>query len=329
MPTHLQRHVVDILITGATGFVGSHLVEHMTARDDRVRALVRETSDVGLLEEHGIPTVLGSLSDETSLRRAVEGVDTVLHLAAATRALAPDTFRKVNAEGTARLVAALQAEGGRQRLVFLSSLAAVGPSRGRPLRPGDPPQPLTAYGRSKLAAEEVVRASGLNAAVVRAPAVYGPRDRNLLPFFRLARFRVLPVAGPADRQLQVIHVEELAAALVAAADARSARGVYHVAEPRSYSWGEVVERIAEAVGRSGLRVPVPGALLKLAAAVSEGVARATRRPVIFDRDKAKELLAEWTCETAAARRELGFEATVPLAEGLRETAQWYRAYGWL
>ena len=320
---------MDTLITGATGFVGSHLVEHLAARGETARALVRETSDVTRLEEHGFPTVAGGLDDQASLRRAVDGVDTVYHLAAATRALDPDTFRKVNAEGTARLVAALSEAGRGQRLVYLSSLAAVGPSQGRPVRPGDVPRPLTAYGRSKLAGEEVVRASGLKGAVLRAPAVYGPRERDMLPFFRFARFGLLPVVGPSDRRLQLIHISDLAAALVAAAETPTAKGIYHVAEPRAYTWGEVLDRMAEAVGRSGVRVPVPGAVVRLAAAVSEGVSRLTRRPVIFDRDKAKELLAEWTCETDAARRALGFEARISLNEGLRETAEWYRAYGWL
>lgn len=327
---HLQRHVVtDILITGATGFVGSHLVEALTARGDRARALVRESSDTSLLERHGFETVVGSLSDEASLRWSVAGVRTVLHLAAATRALDAETFHRINAEGTKNLIAALEAEGGDQRLVYLSSMAAVGPSRGRPVRPDDEPRPLTAYGRSKLAGERAVLEHPAGAAVIRAPAVYGPRDRDLLTFFRLARFGILPAVGPAHRQVQLIHAADLAAALVAAADARNASGIYHVAEPRAYRWSEVLAMVARALDRDGIRIPVPGAALKLAATVSEGFARLTRRPVVFDRDKAKELMAEWLCDTATARRELGFQAAVPLTDGLRETAAWYRSYGWL
>ncbi len=321
--------MTDILITGATGFVGSHLVEALAERGRGARALVRESSDTGTVRRYGLETVTGSLRDEASLRRAVRGVGTVLHLAAATRALDPATFHEINAEGTRNLLAALRAEGGHQRLVYLSSMAAVGPARGRPVEPGDEPRPLTAYGRSKLAGEAVVRESSVETAIIRAPAVYGPGDRDLLPFFRLARAGVLPVVGFEDRRVQLIYVRDLAEALLAAGDARGAAGLYHVAEPRGYAWGEVVELVGEAVGRDGIRVPIPGAVLKAAAAVSEGVSRLTRRPVIFDREKAKELLAEWLCETAAARQELGFEASVPLAEGLKQTAAWYRAAGWL
>ena len=321
--------MTDILITGATGFVGAHLVEVLAARGARARALVRETSDVSLLERYGFETVVGDLSDPSSLRRAVSGTRRVFHLAAATRALDAETFHRVNASGTENLVAAIEAEGGHQRLVYLSSMAAAGPSNGRPARPGDAPRPLTPYGRSKLAGETAVLEAGLDAAVIRAPAVYGPGDRDLLVFFRLARLGVLPVVGPADRRVQLIHVTDLAGALVGAAEARGATGVYHVAEPRWYTWGEVLAVMAEAVGRRGIRVPVPGALVRAAAAVTEGVSRVTGRPVIFDRDKARELLAEWLCNTEKARRELGFEASVPLADGLDETAAWYRENGWL
>ncbi len=137
------------------------------------------------------------------------------------------------------------------------------------------------------------------------------------------------MVGPPDRRVQLIHVADLAAALVAAAEAHESSGVYHVAEPRAYAWSEVLAMMARAVDRRGIRVPVPGAVVKLAAAVTEGYARLVRRPVIFDREKAKELLAEWLCETAAARQDLDFEAAVPLADGLRETAEWYRRRGWL
>ncbi|MFP4623413.1 MAG: NAD-dependent epimerase/dehydratase family protein [Gemmatimonadota bacterium] len=322
--------MTDLLITGATGFVGSHLVELLAERRLRVRALVRATSDTSLLERHGVAPVVGSLGDVESLRRAVGDAPVVLHLAAATRALSPAAFHRVNAVGTERLLDAMEADGGRRRMVYLSSLAAVGPDRGRPVRPEDEPRPLTAYGRSKLAGERAaLDRAGVEVAVLRPPAVYGPRDRDLLTFFRLARWHVLPTTGAPDRPMQLVHARDLAGAVLAAAGSR-ATGVFHVAEPRQYPWAEVLRLVARAVGRRAVSLRVPGPLVRAAAAVSEGVARATRRPVIFDRDKARELLAPgWTCETESARLGLGFEATIALAEGLRETAAWYRAYGWL
>lgn len=317
-------------MTGATGFVGSHLVELLAERGSRVRALVRETSDTSLLERHGITPVVGRLGDVESLRRALGDAGVVLHLAGATRALTPETFHQVNAEGTGRLLDAMEADGGPRRLVYLSSLAAVGPSRGRPVEPEDEARPLTAYGRSKLAGERAALGrAGVDVVVLRPPAVYGPRDRDLLTFFRLARWHVLPSAGPPDRPMQLVHARDLAEAVVAAAES-GARGVFHVAEPRAYPWVEVLRGVARAVDRSAVIVRLPAPLVGAAAMVSGVVARATGRPVIFDRDKARELLAPgWTCETESARAAFGFEAAITLAEGLRETAAWYRAYGWL
>lgn len=344
-----------MLITGATGFVGSHVAEAFLAAGRPVRLLVRDPARAESLRRAGAELVVGSLDDGAALREAVEGVRVVAHLAAATRAGSPAEFERVNAEGTRAVLEAVlaEAEGTGKvgtvgqavagpvrsaarrpaRLVYLSSLSAVGPARsGRPVERGDTPRPLTAYGRSKLRGEEIVlgAADRLGVVVLRAPAVYGPRDRDLFTFFRLASLGVLPVPTGPDRRIQMVHVRDLAESVVAAANAADAKGVYHVAEARSYAWREVLDLVAEAVGRRGRVVPLPAGLLRAAGAVSEGWSRLWRRPGVFDRDKARELLAEgWLCETEGAREELGFEARTPLDRGLRETAAWYRREGWL
>lgn len=255
----------------------------------------------------------------------------VLHLAAATRALSPAAFDAVNIEGTERVLDAMVADGGRRRMVYMSSMAAVGPTRGRPVRPDDTPRPLTPYGHSKLGGERaVLTREGVDGVVLRPPAVYGPRDRDLLTFFRMARWHVAPTAGDPERPLQFVYAPDLAMATLAAAEPGAPVGVFHIAESREYPWSAVLRLVSQAVGRRTVMVPVPNVVVRSAAAVSETIARRTGRPVIFDRAKARELLAPgWTCETESARLELGFEAPTPLADGLRETAEWYRAQGWL
>ncbi|HKJ93071.1 MAG TPA: NAD-dependent epimerase/dehydratase family protein [Longimicrobiales bacterium] len=322
-----------VLITGATGFVGSHLVSALARSHLQVRALVRSTSDVGHLDALGIERAEADLRDAPALKRAVRDADIVFHLAGLTRARNEAEFRSVNVDGTRRLVDAMLDSGRPRRLVFVSSLAAVGPARnGRPVHPDDEPRPLTAYGRSKLEAERVCLAARdtVGVVVLRPPAVYGPGDRDLLSFFRLARFGFLPVPSGPPRRLQMIHAADLADAIRRAGVAEAAAGVYHTAEPRAYAWPDVLDMVAEAVGRRARHVPVPSGLIRMAAVVSELVGRVRGRPSIFTRDKAQELLAPgWLCDTERARRELGFVARTPLAEGLRETAAWYRAYGWL
>lgn len=321
-----------MLLTGATGFVGSHAALAFVRAGFEVRALVRSLERARPIAELGAELIEGSLEDTAALDAASAGVGTVVHLAALTHARTDQEYEEANVAGTQRLLDAAVA-GGAERFVYLSSLAAVGPAEGgRPVESGDVPRPLTRYGRSKLGGERVsMEAAGrLDVRILRAPAVYGPRDTDLYHFFKLARRGVIPVpTGPA-RLLQMVHVEDLARALVLAARAPEAAGVYHIAEARQYTWEEVGRAVGEAVGRRVLVARVPGALIAGLAAVSETAAGVVGRSSIFNRDKARELLAPgWLCETDAARAVLNFEADIPLADGLRTTAQWYREQGWL
>jgi nucleoside-diphosphate-sugar epimerase len=327
-----------VLLTGATGFVGSHAVEAFVVSGWAVRALVRSPQKAAVLGDLPVELVSGSLEDEESLRAAAQGVDVVVHLAALTHARTAEEYAAVNVAGTRRLVEAAR-RGGVRRFVYLSSLAASGPaSHGRSVTAHDAPQPLTEYGRSKLAGERVVmeaagdagRGGSMEVVILRAPAVYGPRDTDLYHFFRLARRGVIPVPTGADRLLQMVHVADLARALVHAARAEGVTGTYHIAESRCYTWQEVGRLVGAAVGRDVKVIRVPAALIAGLAAVSESAAGVFGRSSIFNRDKARELLAPgWLCETEAARAALDYEADIPLADGLCATAQWYREQGWL
>jgi nucleoside-diphosphate-sugar epimerase len=338
----IPRHFVDgltdtamhVLITGATGFVGSHAVEALSSRNVRIRALVRGTSNTAQLKRYGAELVVGGFDDPNSLQIAVDGVDIVVHLAALTRARTDAEYHRVNEHGTRALIQAMTATGrAPRRLVYLSSLAAVGPAtKGRPVQRDDTPRPLTADGRSKLAGEAACwqGGGGIVPVVLRATAVYGPRERDLYSYFRMASLGLVASPAGPERWLQLIHVQDLADALVHAIEAPGASGVYHVADPSAYRWNDIAGMIASAVGGRAVRVRVPVALINAAAAFSETVTGLIGRSTIFNRDKARELLAPaWLCETESARQELGFETRIPLAEGLLKTAQWYRANGWL
>lgn len=323
-----------LLLTGATGFVGSHVVEAVANRGHEVRALVRPSSRLEILKQHGIETVPGTLEDANSVRRAVEGVDTIVHMAAATRAANEAEFQRVNAIGTRTLVEAVAAASSPpKRVLYLSSLAAVGPSfDGRPVDASVQPRPLTAYGRTKLEGERLCSALPVTVELVilRAAAVYGPRDRDIYEFFKLADRAAIPVPTGPVRKLQLIHASDLARAIVDAATGEGARGVYHIAESRAYEWREMAALVAAAVGKKPRLIPVPAALISIAGAFTETVSALIGKPSIFSRDKARELLAPgWLCETERARQDFGFEAAIPLAAGLANTAAWYRAEGWL
>jgi nucleoside-diphosphate-sugar epimerase len=321
-----------VLLTGATGFVGSHTAAAFVDDGIAVRALVRSPARARPLEALAVEIVHGSLEEEPVLHAACAGIDTVVHLAALTHARSDAEYDSANVAGTRRLLDAALA-AGVSRFVYLSSLAAVGPAMdARGVGADDAPRPLTRYGRSKLAGERVcMEAAGrIEVVILRAPAVYGPRDTDLFHFFRLARRGVIPVPTGAPRLLQLVHVTDLARALVLAVRAPAAAGVYHIAETRSYTWEEMGRSVGDAVGRRVRVVRVPAALIAGLAAASETLAGLTGRSTIFNRDKARELLAPgWLCETESARAALNFEADIPLADGLRMTAQWYREQGWL
>ena len=325
--------VREVLVTGATGFVGTHVAEALTQRVPRVRAIVRSTSDTTRLRELGVEPVVVSLEDERGLESAVSGADVIIHLAALTHAKTEAALQRVNGGGTEALVAAaLNATVQPRRFVYLSSLAAVGPSSGRRLGSNDVPAPLTAYGRSKLAGEAALakRADSIEAVILRAPAVYGPGDREMLRFFRLAKTGLMPLPAGAERPLQLVHVKDLARGIAMAALHEGVTGTYNIAEDRAYGWREVCRLIGESVGRTPVFVPVPHTAMLAAASASELFSKLLGQSTMFNRDKVREVLAPgWLCETDTAKNAFGFAAEIPLAEGMQGTAAWYRTKGWL
>jgi nucleoside-diphosphate-sugar epimerase len=320
-------------VTGASGFVGGHLAERLRAAGWNVRALVRPTSDVALLRELGAELVHGGLDDVDAIRRGADGAEVVFHLAAVTAARDEAAYRRANAEGTRNVVrGALAADNRPRRIVYLSSYAACGPSAdARARHVDDPPAPLTAYGRTKLEGEHALAEAargGVETLTVRAPAVYGPRGRELLPYFRLVANRLAPSPGGPPRRLHLVYAPDLAAALVRAADAPT--GTYPVAEPVEHPWRDVVGEMARALGRRPLRISLPPTLVRAAAATTQALAAAVGRTPAFNREKAEEMLAEaWVCDLAGSDALLPPGEATPLARGMDVTVAWYRDHGWL
>jgi nucleoside-diphosphate-sugar epimerase len=325
------------LVTGATGFIGTTLVERLLARDDEVRALVRDPGRAGELTAIGARLVRGDVSDPDSLLDAVPDVDVVVHLAGLVKALTREQLFAVNAEGT-RSLARAAARSGRSKFVLVSSLAAAGPSAPRrPRVETDRPAPVSSYGQSKLAAEEAVRsfAPDLDASIIRPPIVYGPRDKEFLPaLFRMARMGVIAKSGLGTKHYSLIHVDDLVAMIIDVAlrgarlDEAGPAGVYFSADGVDYTWEALAAGAMTALGRRGAVVPVPEFVSWIAAGASSAAARVTGRPGILSLDKMMEIReAAWTCSADKARRELEWTPRVSFTEGMRDAVRWFRERG--
>jgi len=319
------------LVTGATGFVGSHLAEALHRRGDEVTALVRSPNKAEALGPLGVRVVAGDLDDAGSLARAVEGQEVVFHVAGLVAARNESEFMRCNRDGTASLIRAATGAGA-SRFVLVSSMAAGGPAApGRPLTGAEPARPVTAYGRSKLAAEAAVTAGTLPWVIVRPPTVYGPRDREVLKVFRMARLGVAPVFGDGSQQLSAVHGADLANALVAAGTAASTVGkIYYACHPEVATSAGFVRAIASAMGRRLSVVPIPAPVGRALLAVTEAAARIAGQTTILTRDKANEFFQDaWTGDPGPLSRDSGWRAAHDLKSGLADTYRWYRNAGWL
>ena len=318
------------LVTGGHGFIGSHLCAALAARGHPVRILARPGSDLSALADLPVEVVRGDLLDPGSLREAVAGMDWVFHLAGALKGFAEADLLRANRDGTANLVAACPHNLGR--FILVSSLAAAGPSPGGPApRPEGPEAPLTWYGRSKLEGERVVRESGLAAVILRPPVVFGPRDRDVLTYFRIARRGLLPVPAGPERHYSVIYAPDLAQGLLRAAETPLPAGAtLPLVHPAPVSWLELGRHISAALGVRGRVLRLPGPAIRAAGLLAEWFARIQGRPAIFSPQKVLEMLAPaWVASPEPASRLLGWTAPTPLDQALWQTVRWYRDHGWL
>jgi nucleoside-diphosphate-sugar epimerase len=319
------------MVTGATGFVGSHLAEALRGRGHEVTVLARSAAKAVLLEAQGMRVVMGDLHDSDALTRAAEGQHVIFHVAGVVAARNEAEFMRANRDGTANVVGA-GGRAGRPRFVVVSSMAAAGPSSpGKPHQGDEPARPVTAYGRSKLAAEAVVTASALPWTIVRPPTVYGPRDQEVLKVFRIARWGVAPVFGDGSQELSAVHGADLAQALIAAGLSDATVGkTYYACHPEVVTSAGLVRAIGATMGRRVAIVGVPQPIGRALLALTEAGARLTGQPTILTTDKAHEFFqAAWTGDPAPLARDTGWRAAHDLSTGLADTYRWYRSAGWL
>jgi nucleoside-diphosphate-sugar epimerase len=319
-----------IALTGATGFIGSHLLDVLLEGGVRPRLLVRELARVPERAREEAQVVKGDLDDIETLAALLSGCAAVVHAAGLVRSGSQSAFDKANRVGTENLVRALARAAPGARLVHISSLAAAGPSQDpQGIGPEAPPRPISAYGRSKLAAEAAVQRLAGPWVILRPPSTFGPRDTDVLQFFRLVARRVVPIPS-GKRFLTVAYVTDVVRAILAALSGAADRRILHVGDPCPRTLHDLLGILAESGGVRARTLPVPPAVVRLAGFGGDLLHWLGIRGIPMTSDKAREMVARhWAARTEDSLTSLGLGGSVAPADGFAMTWVWYREKGWV
>ncbi len=323
------------LVTGATGFIGSHLVEALVQRGAQIRCLVRDKNHLGWVKDSPVEFVVGNCREKNSLQQAVQDVDHVFHLAGATMAIKEKTFFEVNGQGTENLVQACIENNTRlKKFIYISSQAAAGPGRSEGKKnESDPCEPVSPYGKSKLLGEKLALSHSheLPLLILRPCAVYGPRDKGFYTIFKCLSRGINPCLSGHDQHISMCYVQDLVQAILLAAETRTENGeIFFLSDGHDYRMGEIADTFAQAMEIRALKLRLPKQMLFSLGFLAEGFARLTGKPSIMSRGKVEEMICKnWLCDITKARAVLGFEPRISLAQGAELTVAWYKKENWL
>jgi len=326
---------MKVLVTGGNGFIGSHLVDELLKRGADVYCLVRKGSDSRFLNAMKATLIHGDLTQKDLLAKVVSEKDCVYHLSGVKRAKLDQTYYGVNHIGTKNLVeACVQYNPQIKKFIFVSSLAACGPSPdGHLIKEDEQCLPITHYGKSKLQGEQAVLKwkDKIPVVIVRPPVVYGPRDRDLLSYFRWINRGVGIFIGEGKSLLSFCYVQDLISGMLMAEEHPDSNGqVYFIANEQTYSWNAVAECIADCLGKQLFNIHFPRLVALFLSFSMETFSFFSRKSVILNREKILEASQPyWVCDVSKAKKMLGFQSVFNLEEGIEHTVQWYRREAWL
>lgn len=323
------------LVTGATGFIGSHLVEALVQQGVQVRCLVRNMQHLGWVKECPVEFVVGNCQVKNTLKHVVKKVDQVFHLAGATTAVKEKTYFEVNALGTDNLVQACIENNTRlEKFIYVSSQAAAGPCRnGWRKKESDPCEPVSPYGQSKLRGEALAlcHSHELPLVIMRPSAVYGPRDKGFYAVCKCLSKGIEPCLSIHDQYISMCYVQDLVRAILLAAQTKTENGaIFFLSDGRDYRMEEIGALFAQAMETSALRLRFPKQVLFGMAFLAECFSRISGKPAVLNRGKVKEMTQkDWRCDISKARVLLGYEPRMSLARGAELTVAWYKKVNWL
>jgi dihydroflavonol-4-reductase len=327
------------LVTGANGFVGSHLVDLLLKENYKVKCLVRKSSNLRWLEGKNVEIITSGLFDKEGLVRAFEGVDYIYHVAGVIKSKKPEGYYKGNVEATQNILeAALNYKDKIKRILIVSSQTAAGPSPAFELIDETHPcAPITNYGKSKRAEEELVQTyfDKLPITICRPPAVYGERDTEIFIFFNSYWKGVTTTIGfgkkEGQKKLSLIHAIDLVRGFYLAATNPNSKGqTYFISSEEVYTWERIIAVTSKVMNKKAIVFKVPHCIVYTIAAVAQLISVFQKQAATLNIEKARDITqSSWTCSTEKAVKELGYKQNISLEQGIEETIAWYKKEGWL
>jgi len=320
--------VLKVLVTGANGFVGSHIVEALLSSKYCVVCPVRETADLKWIKGLPISYKYGDLDDKNFLEKIVRDVDIIVHCAAVVRAVSKDEYFKVNVGITKNLCEiVLKTNCKLKKFIFISSQAAMGPSASADSKKiTDKENPISDYGLSKLVAEREIRKMFYEKVcytILRPATVYGPRDKDIFIFFNLVYRHLRPVTV-VKRLLQLVYVKDVADSVLACLENRKTdNNTYYLADSAVYTWSELGKIISSSAGVKTVPIPIPDFIFRFVGVTAEVLSYVTKKPAVLNRQKIMEMLQEyWIADSEPSQKDLDISFT-SLEVGSKITYNWY------
>ena len=324
---------MDVFVTGGTGFIGSHLVDELIENEkyNRIKCLVRNREK--WLKGKPFEKISGDLQSVHTIEKALEGVDIIFHIAAIVKAPTQKEFDFANVEATENLLRIAE-RAGVHKIVVLSSLAAAGPSTNGPLDESAPMKPISMYGKSKKRMEEMIHqlaTDDMSVTILRPPAVYGPREDQIYTLFKMMNYGVAPIVGDGeDPKLSLVYVKDVIQAILKAAEIKK-KGVepYFVSGDKVTNWNEIRDIVTTVMGKKNIALKLKPSWVKSIAGAVETTASFFGTYPVINKEKANEMVLEWTCSDQKARKELQYLPKYTLEEGISRTLRWYKKHEWL
>lgn len=326
-----------ILVTGATGFIGSHLVDQLLEEENEVIASIRKSSNLRWLKDKPVKLIEANFNNPSDLEKLVEGVDYIYHIAGLVAAKNYSEFLKGNKSATENLIkACIKVNPNIDRFILLSSQTVSGPSNSleNPQTEDDTPKPLTSYGKSKLEGEKVAISymDKLPITIVRPPAVFGPRDTAIKDIFAIVKKGIAPLIGWQDKYVSLIYIKDLVRGIILAGESKIAESqIYFITSSRFYTWNEIMSAMKIAFDKKYLlKIKIPHSVVLTLAALSEFFGRFSSKPPVFNYEKGIDFIQKyWICSPQKAEKDLGFTSEIPLEDSIAETAEWYLKNKWI